>query len=229
VAALAAGIRPPPPPSLLNGTSAANRSESYFNGSGGHSSSGGAATSGAGHGSPDPMDDEPLPPSAQPPTPGFGSRGGSTGKVQSFMSAGAALADYGGAGPPTLELNGSGAKENETLIAHRTVFFFKLEREMEKVCAGRRASRAAGWTPTHLPFARHRSTSFTSRRSGTSVCGSSRCCRTESASSPRSGQGTAPRPTSSSTTGQRPRSSGSNGKRSRRAGKCSSVIWASCR
>lgn len=91
------------------------------------------------------MDDGPLPPSAQPPTPGFGSRAASV-KVQSFMSAGAALTEYGG--PLSVEANG--VKENETLVAHRTVFFFKLEREMEKVRrAGRGPSTPSLWSDQH--------------------------------------------------------------------------------
>lgn len=127
-AALAAGIRPPPPPSLLNGTSSTlpQPIPSYFSNQPESSSDltrGGAVSS---------MvldDDEPLPPSAQPPTPGFGSRTTNV-KVQSFMSAGAALG--GGDGGNGLSESNWG-KEHGTLVAHRTVFFFKLEREIEKV------------------------------------------------------------------------------------------------
>lgn len=82
-------------------------------------------------------DDEPLPPSAQPPTPGFGSRTTNV-KAQSFISAGAALGGSEG-GNGSSESNRG--KDHGTLVAHRTVFFFKLEREIEKVWTSLHAVR----------------------------------------------------------------------------------------
>lgn len=65
-------------------------------------------------------DEGPLPPSSTPPTPSFGAN--RRGSRDGFFTT-------VGANHP----NGVKQAESETLLAHRTVFFFKLEREMEKV------------------------------------------------------------------------------------------------
>ncbi|KAL7416653.1 hypothetical protein BDY24DRAFT_358213 [Mrakia frigida] len=74
----------------------------------------------------DEEEDGPLPPGTTPPTPGFGatSRGGDGGgaRQDGFFS------DMAGVGTGRSD-------EGETLRAHRTVFFFKLEREIEKINA----------------------------------------------------------------------------------------------
>jgi hypothetical protein len=102
-------------------------------------------------------DNAPLPADAVPPTPGFGprSRGGGRqrGPAVNVGEGGAGMMDLDGGGEGyfldvggvalSAGLNGSSSdigggkgkrrEESEMLLAHRTVFFFKLEREIEKV------------------------------------------------------------------------------------------------
>lgn len=206
LAALVADIRPPPPPPLLTpssvGSSAHDRdplpttATSPFNetthlpGISQIEIDGTYAD-----------DDGPLPPGTTPPTPGFGARGDRAEGRQSVGDAG------GFFGSTSFEMVGVAAggaaggrsDEGETLRAHRTVFFFKLEREIEKVRPPSCPSSLPNlMCPSCLAddvtrfYLSHRSTRSICKKSETFVCVCSRCSRTGDGSSDRPGRGEGP-------------------------------------